>query len=152
MLDKPDMRETTQEVRIKSKAIFSCRPCHMDEQRQDDQQEPIYNSSVLILDRALKTSQERWMIEMGGKRGSGRSMLAARHNDDDDENFSSIYLLMHKRKRECIFFFKFRISLQQAYLNGTRFWVFQHFLYNPLINFINCSFDLFLPLHINKKI
>ena len=38
----------------------------MDEQRQDDQPEPIYNSSVPIKDVALKTYQERWTIETGG--------------------------------------------------------------------------------------
>ena len=54
----------------------------MDEQRQDDQLEPIYNSSVLIQDIALKTSREQWTIEKGGERGSGRSMLAVRHDDD----------------------------------------------------------------------
>ena len=57
----------------------------MDEQRQDDQLELIYNSSVPLQNIALKTSQERWTIETGGERGSGRSMLAARHDDDDDE-------------------------------------------------------------------
>ena len=56
----------------------------MDEQRQDDQLEPIYYSSVPIQDVALKTYRERWMIEMGGRRGSGRSMLVARHVDDDE--------------------------------------------------------------------
>ena len=54
----------------------------MDEQRQDDQQETIYNSSVPIQDVVLKTYRERWMIETGGKRGSGRSVLVARHDDD----------------------------------------------------------------------
>ena len=43
----------------------------------------IYNSSVPIQDVALKTYRERWTIETGGKRGSGRSVLAARHDDDD---------------------------------------------------------------------
>ena len=57
----------------------------MDEQRQDDQLEPIYNSSVPILDEAMKTSQEQWTIEMGGKRGSGRSVVAAQQDDDDDQ-------------------------------------------------------------------
>ena len=38
----------------------------MDEQRQDDQQESIYNSAVPIQDIALKTSQEQWTIETGG--------------------------------------------------------------------------------------
>ena len=57
---------------------------HMDQQRQDDLLEPIYNSSVPIQDIALKTSQERWTIETGGDRGSGRSVLAMRPDDDDD--------------------------------------------------------------------
>ena len=40
----------------------------MDEQRLDDQLEPIYNSPVPIRDVAWKTSQERWTIEKGGER------------------------------------------------------------------------------------
>ena len=51
-------------------------PPHMDKQRQDDQLEPIYNSSVPIQDIALKTSWEQWTIETGGERGSRRSVLA----------------------------------------------------------------------------
>ena len=43
----------------------------MDEQKHDDQLEPIYNSSVLIQDIALKTSQERWTIEKGQGEGQG---------------------------------------------------------------------------------
>ena len=57
----------------------------MDGQSQDDHLEPIYKSSVLIQDKALKTSWERWMKETGSERGSGRSSLAARHDDDDDD-------------------------------------------------------------------
>ena len=49
----------------------------MDKQKQDNQLEPIYNSSVLIQDVAWKTSWEQWMIETGGERGSGGSVLAA---------------------------------------------------------------------------
>ena len=41
----------------------------MDEQRQDDQLEPTYNSSVLIQDGALKTDRKRWTIEKGGEGG-----------------------------------------------------------------------------------
>ena len=48
----------------------------MDEQRQDDQLEPIYNSFAPIQDVALKTYHERWTIETGDKRGLWRSMLA----------------------------------------------------------------------------
>ena len=41
------------------------------------------NSSVLIQDVALQTSQQQWTIETSGERWSGRSMLAVRHDDDD---------------------------------------------------------------------
>ena len=77
------MWDTAGEVRINSLATYSCGPLHIDEQRQNDQQESIYNSSVPIQDIALKTSQERWTIETHGKRGSGRSVLVARHDDDE---------------------------------------------------------------------
>ena len=48
----------------------------MDDQRQDDQLELIYNRSVPIQDIALKTSREQWTTETG-------DVLAARHDDDD---------------------------------------------------------------------
>ena len=67
----------------------------MDEQRQDDQQEPIYDSSVPMQDIALKTSQERWTIETNGENGSGRSVLAARHDDDDDDDDIYIYIYIY---------------------------------------------------------
>ena len=43
--------------------------------------EPINNSSVPIQDVALKTKT----IETSGRRRSGRSMLAVRHDDDDND-------------------------------------------------------------------
>ena len=46
-LSKLDMQNTGGEVKINSLEMYSCRPLHMNEQRWDDQQEPIYNSSVL---------------------------------------------------------------------------------------------------------
>ena len=63
---------------------YSCGPHHMDEQRQNNQLEPTYNSSVPIRDVALKTSREQWTIETGGERGSGRSVLAAHHHHHHD--------------------------------------------------------------------
>ena len=74
-LDEPDIRDTAGEVRTNS-----CGPHHM-----VDELEPIHNSSVPVQDVALKTYWERWTIVMGGERGSGRSVLAARH---DDEQFN----------------------------------------------------------------
>ena len=62
----------------------------MDEQKQDDQLELIYNSSVSMQDVALKTCWMRWTIEKGDGRGSGRSVLVAWHDDDDDIKLSSL--------------------------------------------------------------
>ena len=51
----------------------------MGEQRQDDQLEPIYNSSLSIQHIALKTSRERWTVGTCGERGSEISVLAAQY-------------------------------------------------------------------------
>ena len=59
----------------------------MDEQRQDNQLEPIHNNSVPMQDIALKTYRKRWMIERDSGRGSGSSTLTERYNDDDDDIF-----------------------------------------------------------------
>ena len=56
----------------------------MDKQRQDDQLEPTYSDSVPIQDVALRTCWKQQMIEKGGERGSGMSVLMARHDDYDD--------------------------------------------------------------------
>ena len=82
----------------------------MDEQRQDDQLEPIYNSSVLIQDVALKTYQERWTIEMGCERGSGRSMLVVQH-DDDNIIFYLYTLSTQQVGQHMRYFFKISFSL-----------------------------------------
>ena len=65
--------------------MFSYGPCHMAEQKQDDQLEPTYSSSVRIRDVALRICQKRWTIERSGERGSGIYELAERHDDDDDD-------------------------------------------------------------------
>ena len=62
--------------------MYSYGPPHMTEQKQDGQLEHTYSSSVRIRDVALKTCQRRWMIGRSGERGSGISVLAARHDDD----------------------------------------------------------------------
>ena len=57
----------------------------MDELKQDGQLEHTYNSYVRIRDVAQKTYQRRWTIGKGGERGSGISVLVARHDDADDD-------------------------------------------------------------------
>ena len=58
-------------------------------QKQDDQLEHTFSSYVRIRDVALKTYQRRWTIGRSGERGSGISVLAARHDDDDDDDFKA---------------------------------------------------------------
>ena len=55
----------------------------MVKQKQDDQLEHTYSSYVRIRDVAPKTCQRRLTIGRSGERGSGISMLAARHDDDE---------------------------------------------------------------------
>ena len=57
----------------------------MDEQRQDDQLETKYSSSVPIWEVVLKTCREQWTIEKGGEKGLGISVLMVRHDDDNDD-------------------------------------------------------------------
>ena len=67
----------------------------LDEQRQDDQLEPTYNSSVPIQNVALKTYQKWWTVEKGGVRGSGISVLMAQDEADEDM-FKSIFMTAFK--------------------------------------------------------
>ena len=63
--------------------MYSYGSPHMAAQKQDDQLEHTYSSYVRIRDVALKTCQRRWTIGRSGERGSGISVLAARHDDDE---------------------------------------------------------------------
>ena len=82
-LDKPYMQDTAGEARTNSSVMYSYGPQHMAKQKQDDQFEHTYSSYVRIWDVTLKTCQKRWMIGRSGERGSGISVLAARHDDDE---------------------------------------------------------------------
>ena len=85
-LDEPDMQDTAGEAGTSSSVMYSYGPPHMAKQKQDDQLEHTYSSYVRIRNVALKTCQKRWMIGRGGERGSGISVLVARHDDDDDDD------------------------------------------------------------------
>ena len=63
--------------------MYSYGPPHMAEQKQDDQHEHTFNNYVRIRDVVEKTCQMRWTIGKSGERGSGISVLPARHDDDD---------------------------------------------------------------------
>ena len=66
--------------------MYSYGPPHMAVQKQDDQHEHTFSSYVRIRDVVQKTCPRRWTIGKSGERGSGISVLPARH-DDDDDNF-----------------------------------------------------------------
>ena len=79
--------------------MYSDGPPHMAEQKQDDQLEHTYSSYVRIRDVVHKTWRRRWTIGRSGERGSGISVLEARHDDYDDyyhtlyhSNFIYIYI------------------------------------------------------------
>ena len=55
----------------------------MAEQKQDDQHEHTFSNYVRIRDVVQKTCQRRWTIGKSGERGSGMSVLPARHDDDE---------------------------------------------------------------------
>ena len=57
-------------------------PPHMAKQKQDDRPELTYSSYVRTQDVTQKTCRRRWMIGRSGERGSGISVLAARHDDE----------------------------------------------------------------------
>ena len=66
--------------------MYSCEPPQMDEHWQDDRLERTCSSSVPIREVSLKTCRKQWTIGRGGERGSGISVLIARHGDDNDDN------------------------------------------------------------------
>ena len=63
--------------------MYYYEPPHIAEQKQDIHLEHTYSSYVRVRDVALKSCQQRSMIGRSGKRGSGISVLAARHDDGE---------------------------------------------------------------------
>ncbi len=58
-------------------------PLHTAVQKQDDQHEHTFSNYERIQDVVLKTCLRRLTIGKSGERGSGISVLPARHDDDD---------------------------------------------------------------------
>ena len=93
-LDQPDTQDTAGEARTNSSVMYSYGTSHMAKKKQDDHIEHTYSSYVRIRDVDLKTCQKRCMIGRSGERGSGISLLPARHDDDDDDSsFSNVKIV-----------------------------------------------------------
>ena len=68
-LDEPDMQDNAGEVGTSSLVMYYG-TLHMTEQKQGDQLEPTYSSSVRIRGVALRTNRKRWTIGRSGEKGS----------------------------------------------------------------------------------
>ena len=88
------MQDTAGEAGTNSYEMYSYGPPHMAVQKQDDQHEHTFSSCVRIQDVVLKTYLGWWTIGRSGERGSGISVLPARHDDDDDDNYIYKYIYM----------------------------------------------------------
>ena len=101
---------------------------HMAGQKQDVEHEHSFSSSVRIRDVALKTYQRRWTIGRSGKRGSGISVLATRHDDDDEDDIGYRVFLSY----EWLYFLKVAIPLK--YNLFAQLYGFSCFYLTPKIN------------------
>ena len=76
------------------KVMSSYGPPHIAEQKQDDQHEHTFSNYVRIRDVVQKTCLRWWTIGKSGERGSGISVLPARHDDDE----STVIVFVSKSK------------------------------------------------------
>ena len=74
-LDEPDVQDTAREAGTSSWVMYSYGPPHMAVQKQDDQLEHTFSSSVRRRNVALKTCQRRWTMGRSGERRSGIFVL-----------------------------------------------------------------------------
>ena len=80
--------------------MYYYEPLHMAEQKQGDQLEPAYSSSVRIRGVALGTCRKQWMIGRGGEKVSRISVLAARQ-DDEMRLFFNLYKSAINKHLKC---------------------------------------------------
>ena len=91
-LDESDMQDTTGETGDELiRDVLLWTPTHGLLQKQDDQHEHTFSSCARIRDAVLRTCLGRWTIGRSGERGSGISVLPARHDDDDDDIIKSYW-------------------------------------------------------------
>ena len=73
-------------------------------EKPDDQHEHTFSNYVRIRDVVQKTCQRWWTIGKSGERGSGISVLPARH-DHDDDLYCFIYCKMNRPSKRFNFLF-----------------------------------------------
>ena len=85
-------------------------------QKQDDQHEHTLSRYVRIRDVVLKTCLGRWTIGRSGERGSGISVLPARH--DDDFNASTNDILCRPKSLQYQWYLKSSYFTLPKFLNS----------------------------------
>ena len=127
--------------------LVSGGPPHIANQKQDDQLEHTYSSYVMIRDVTLKTCRRRWMIGRRGERGSGISMLAARHDHDDDVALQYLLSILADLDNVALWMVSIRplISYSSSFL--PRFWrPFRVHQLQLVLPSPSCSIAFFLVL------
>ena len=100
-------------------------------QKQDDQHQHIFSNSVGIRDVVLKTCLGRWTIGKSGERGSGISVLPARHHDDDDDDVRmcleifSVYIYIYT------YIFRQHFFVNENFIKHNRHFMSTYFLLDP---------------------
>ena len=82
-------------------------------QKQDDQYEHTFSNYVRIRDMAQKTCLRRWTIGKSGERGSGISVLPARHDDDDDDKSTYLFYSNQMSWLDITFLFYYYFTLTE---------------------------------------
>ena len=106
--------------------MYSYGPPHMAVQKQDDQHEHTFSNYVKIQDVVPKTCLRWWTIGKSGERGSGISVLPARH-DDDDDNRSNI---PHTKNLDAVIRFEVFLSYKIIYT------VSSHSFYSVILSYL----------------
>ena len=128
--------------------MCSCGPPHMANQKQDDQLEHSYSSYVMIRDVTPKTCRRQWMIGRRGERGSGISVLAARHDDDDlPINFLKGWRYLKKRNAKFVKLWDIWNRMYVSWLSPIQE-LFSISIY--LSNYIRIYLSIYLPINFLK--
>ena len=119
--------------------MYSYGPPHMAVQKQDDQHKHTFSSYVRIRDVVLKTYLRRWTIGRSGERGSGISVLPARHNDDNDDQPTGQLIFF------LFLFFSFSVSFLSFLFFILSFFFFSCFISHFLLfsTFLSFNFWIF---------
>ena len=132
--------------------MYSNGPPHMAGQKNDTKLEHTFSSYVRIREVALKFCQRWWTIGRSGERGSGISMLAARHHDDDSM-YNTVLLNKYLTTRLNKFIFEIAIWFDDYVKSfeffDTRIKCLKNI--NPLRVTVNLTIDMLIIPYIHNR-